>query len=142
MVTMQTTNQLVLSLLAVSVLVGCKTSRKECCPAQTTTAAAVAPTQAVAAPAVPAPVRAVIRIKAGLSTPCTDSNGNTWLADQGFTGGDVVERPDLEIANTKDPVLYRAEHYSMNSFSHPLPNGKYVVKLHFAETYDGVEGPG
>ena len=54
----------------------------------------------------------------------------------------MVERPDLEIANTKDPVLYRAERYSMNSFSHPLPNGKYVVKLHFAETYDGVEGPG
>jgi len=78
---MQTTNQLIISLFAVSLLVGCQTNRKECCPAQTTTtaasAAAVAPAPAVTAPAAPAPVRAVIRIKAGLSTPCTDSSGNT-----------------------------------------------------------------
>ena len=30
----------------------------------------------------------------------------------------------------------------MSAFSQPLPNGKYVVKLHFCETYDGIEGPG
>jgi hypothetical protein len=73
----------------------------------------------------------------------TDSTGNTWLADQGFEGGDVVGRADdLEIANTKDPALYRTEHYSMTSFFYKVPNGKYVVKLHFAETFEGIEGPG
>jgi hypothetical protein len=30
----------------------------------------------------------------------------------------------------------------MDSFSYPLPNGKYLVKLHFCETYEGITGPG
>jgi alpha-N-arabinofuranosidase len=30
----------------------------------------------------------------------------------------------------------------MESFSWPVPNGKYVVNLHFAETFDGISGPG
>ena len=30
----------------------------------------------------------------------------------------------------------------MDSFSWPVPNGKYAVKLHFAETFDGITGPG
>ena len=30
----------------------------------------------------------------------------------------------------------------MDSFSWPVPNGKYVVNLHFAETFDGISGPG
>lgn len=99
---------------------------------------AVASSQAASVPA----TQKVIRIKAGVSSPVTDSAGNVWQPDQGFEGGDVIERPDIEIANTKDQVLYRAEHYGMDSFSQPLPNGKYQVKLHFAETYDGISGPG
>jgi len=84
----------------------------------------------------------VIRIKAGSAEPVKDAEGNTWLADHGFEGGDVAERPELQVGNTKSPSLYRSEHYSMESFSWPVPNGKYVVKLHFAETYDGVTAPG
>ena len=30
----------------------------------------------------------------------------------------------------------------MTAFRRPLPNGKYTVKLHFAETYEGINGPG
>jgi len=30
----------------------------------------------------------------------------------------------------------------MNSFSCSIPNGKYIAKLHFAETFEGVTGPG
>jgi enterochelin esterase-like enzyme len=84
----------------------------------------------------------IIRIKAGKSEPVKDAEGNVWLADQGFEGGQTIERPDIQIANTKSPDLYRAEHYSMDSFSRPVPNGKYLVKLHFAETFDGITGPG
>lgn len=83
-----------------------------------------------------------IRIKAGKSEPVKDAEGNVWLADQGFEGGQIIERPDIEIANTKSPDLYRAEHYSMDSFTWAVPNGKYTVKLHFAETYEGISGPG
>jgi len=84
-----------------------------------------------------------VRIKAGLSTTLTDSEGNVWQPDQGFADGETTDRDaDLKIANTADPALYRSEHYSMTSFSYPVPNGKYIVKLHFAETYDGISGPG
>ena len=100
------------------------------------------PAPVVAAAPTPTPATGIIRIKAGVSAPVTDSAGNVWLADQGFEGGDVVERSEAEVAGTKDQVLYRAEHYSMDSFSWPLPNGKYQVNLHFAETYDGITGPG
>ena len=113
--------------------------------APSATAAAPAPpaAAAAAAPAVSSPVAPPVRIKAGLTTQFTDSDGNVWLPDQGFADGDTTDRAaDLQIANTKDPTLYRTEHYSMTSFSYPVPNGKYIVKLHFAETFDGISGPG
>jgi len=83
-----------------------------------------------------------IRIKAGASEGFTDSSGHAWLPDQGFDDGETVERPDLAILNTTDPRLYQAERHSMTKFSQALPNGKYLVKLHFCETFDGVTGPG
>ena len=83
-----------------------------------------------------------IRVKAGAATPFKDSSGNVWLADQGFDGGDTVERPDAPITGTKDPGLYQSEHYSMNSFSCKIPNGKYIAKLHFCETFEGITGKG
>ncbi len=104
-------------------------------PAATSAPVATAPTAA-------APAGKVIRIKAGKSESVKDADGNVWLADQGFEGGQTIERPEIQIANTKSPDLYRAEHYSMDSFSWPVPNGKYTVKLHFAETFDGITGPG
>jgi hypothetical protein len=105
---------------------------------------ATPPPPAVApAKTAPAPVLPPVRIKAGLFTAFTDSDGNVWLPDQGFTDGETTDRPDdLQIANTKDPAFYRTERYSMTSFSYPVPNGKYLVKLHFAETFDGISGPG
>jgi len=111
-------------------------------PAQLMTVTPAAPAQP-AASAQAAPVTSsTVRVRAGASAPFKDSAGNTWQADTGFEGGDVVERPDTAIANTKDQGLYQAEHYSMTSYSCKIPNGKYIVKLHFAETYDGITGPG
>lgn len=107
-------------------------------------AAPAAPVVATPPPA-PAPVavRTTIRIKAGATTPLTDSSGNVWLPDQGFTEGEVSDRgSDLAIANTRDPALYRTERYSMTAFSRPLPNGKYTVKLYFAETYEAIKAAG
>lgn len=139
-------SQLTSCLLASTLLLaaGCQSEK----PTAITASPAPAPAAAPQTPPAPVPatppdaVRKIVRIKAGVSSPVTDAAGNVWLPDQGFEGGDVIERPDLEIANTKDPVIYRAEHYSMDSFSWPLPNGKYQVKLHFAETFDGITGPG
>lgn len=95
-----------------------------------------------AASASSTPPAKIIRIKAGTFEPVKDAEGNVWLADQGFEGGQTIARPDIQIANTKSPDLYRAERYSMDSFSWPVSNGKYTVKLHFAETFEGITGPG
>lgn len=82
-------------------------------------------------------------MKAGLSTPFTDSSGHIWQAEQGFAGGSVIDRdPSTTIANTTDPGLFLTEHYSMESFSCNVPNGKYMAKLYFAETFEGITGPG
>jgi hypothetical protein len=92
---------------------------------------------AAATPALP-----TIRIKTGVTTAFTNATGQVWLADHGFADGETIERPDLKIENTKDPGIYHAERYSMTKFTQALPNGKYVVKLHFAETYEGITGTG
>lgn len=85
----------------------------------------------------------VIRIRAGLDEPYTDAAGNVWQGEEGFEGGLTITRAGaMEIEDTEDDELYRTEHYSMESFSRELPNGKYQVKLHFSETYEGITGPG
>ena len=83
-----------------------------------------------------------IRIKTGSTSPLTDEAGNVWEADSGFVGGDTIERPGLKIGNTKTPTVYWAERYSMSAFRRTVPNGKYTVKLHFAETYEDIDAPG
>ncbi len=48
----------------------------------------------------------------------------------------------MVITGTKDPGLFLSEHWGMNAFSCKIPNGKYLAKLYFAETYEGITGPG
>lgn len=83
-----------------------------------------------------------VRIRAGTTAKHTDESGVVWLADQGFNGGETIDRAGIAVANTKTPSIYTAERYSMSGFTWALPNGKYTVKLHFAETYEGIYGPG
>ena len=112
-------------------------------PAADSATTATTPPATASVASAPKPAPAVIRIKAGQSTPFTDSSGNGWKAEQGFDGGETIARdPGLAIANTKDAGLFLTEHYSMNSFSCAVPNGKYTAKLYFAETFDGITGPG
>ena len=115
-----------------------KASVASAAPAAPAAAAAPAPAAAPAAKR-PAPP---VRIKTGKADSIKDAAGNVWLPDQGFEGGETIERPEIKIANTDSPDIYRAERYSMDSFSWPVPNGKYIVKLHFAETFEGINGPG
>ena len=113
-------------------------------PPSTPAPAAVTPPAPVTAAAAPNPaaVKPPVRIKAGPSEPFKDADGNEWLTERGFDEGSTVERPDLQIANTKTPAIYHSERYSMTGFHLPIPNGKYIVKLHFCETFEGISGPG
>jgi hypothetical protein len=145
-----------ISTLAVFLLVGCQSSQnqsgdKMTVKATTAPAAAAVPVVTTAPVEVPASAmtaesnaaQTTIRIDAGSANSYTDSSGNGWLPDQGFADGDTVERAsDMQIANTKDPAIYRTEHFGMSAFSYKLPNGKYTVKLHFAETYEEITGAG
>jgi len=148
------------AILAIILFAGCQSSQEQspavAAKAQPAPAAPSAPAAAPASAAAPAPavspapaVAAAsalppppVHIKAGPSASFKDSDGNEWLLDRAFADGETAERPDIAIANTKTPEIYRSERYSMTSFSYPVPNGKYMVKLHFCETYEGITGPG
>ena len=130
--------------LAVVLFIGCQSGKEQA--AGSKPAPAVISESKPAAPtpeAQPKPAPKVVRIRAGDSAPFTDASGNVWLADQGFADGETIARAgDLKIENTQNPGLYRSERYSMTAFSYPLPNGKYTVKLHFAETFEDITGAG
>ena len=123
---------------------GCQTGHQDSNPSALATMQSPAPTPAATPPtATLIASQGAIRIKAGSSSPFTDSSGKIWQAEQGFSGGDVIDRePDTDIANTTDRGLFLSEHYGMDSFSCSVPNGKYLSKLYFAETFDGITGPG
>ncbi len=63
--------------------------------------------------------------------------GGSFGVPGGRDGG-----PATVVTGTKDPGLFTSEHWGMRAFSRKIPNGKYLGKLYFAETYDGITGPG
>ena len=88
------------------------------------------------APATPG----AVRINAGGPT-YTDSSGNTWLADQYFSGGNTLSSTHA-ISGTPEQALYQNERWGAFSYAIPVVNGTYDVKLHFAELYYGTSVPG
>jgi alcohol dehydrogenase (cytochrome c) len=46
------------------------------------------------------------------------------------------------VTGTKTPGLFVGEHWGMRGFSCKIPNGKYIAKLYFAETFFGVTRAG
>jgi len=88
------------------------------------------------------PSAKAIRIDAGAKNPFVDADGNTWQADSGFSGGGMVDRGNVQIANASNAAMYRTEHWGMNLFSLPVRNGRYKVVLHFAETYPEITAAG
>jgi len=87
------------------------------------------------------PTDDVVRIVAGLWEPLTDEMGGKWLPASGFAGGDTMSRPGLKIENTRIPSVYCSERFGMTRFVREVSNGRYTVKLHFAITYEGIDGP-
>jgi len=92
----------------------------------------------------------VLRVDCGAFGPYKDKLGNTWAADQelgagqtwGAEDGSTMDREGVGITGTEIPRLYETERYSMGSYKFTVPNGKYTVRLHFAETFEGITGPG
>lgn len=84
------------------------------------------------------------RVKPGEKRAITEQAGvvAVKVARWGCVGGKEVARPDTEVKNTQDKALYLAERYGLNAYRIPVMNGTFVVKLHFAETYEKIEDVG
>jgi alcohol dehydrogenase (cytochrome c) len=61
-------------------------------------------------------------------------------ADSG--AGSAAAAVGTVVAGTKEPGLFTSEHWGMSAFSSKVPNGKYLAKLYFAETYEGITAAG
>jgi hypothetical protein len=86
-------------------------------------------------PARPASVQ-VVRVNAGAHEPIVDELGRTWEADNGFWGGGgVADRGPIAVAATPTASIYRTERWGVTEFRRPMPNGRYLVRCHFAETF-------
>ncbi len=57
-----------------------------------------------------------------------------WIADQYFTGGETYAEY-VPISGTMNDVMYQDERWGDFSYKVPVPNGKYLVRLHFVEIY-------
>jgi len=83
--------------------------------------------------------RTLIRVNTGGSA-YTDIYGRVWQSDRGFNTG-IASSTTAPIANTLDPGLYQNQRYdaaggSELQYEFPVPNGTYLVRLHFAENYE------
>jgi hypothetical protein len=102
------------------------------------------------APAAASSGKFAMRVNCGATDPYTDKAGKVWVADQewsegkawGAQGGSTVDRGSLQIAGTDCPHVYELERYDVTIYKFTVPNGKYTVRLHFAETYDGISNAG
>ncbi len=88
----------------------------------------------------------VYRINCG-GTGFVDAQGNSWLADFGYNTGNTSSTSQ-PIAKTVNDELYQTERWDSSSgaelnYSLPVtPNRRYLVRLHFAEIYGGIDSPG
>jgi hypothetical protein len=65
----------------------------------------------------------------------TGTDGTNWSADEDFSGGDLLYTGST-ISGAQDQYLYRSARrglYADFSYSIPLANGAYLLKLRFAE---------
>ncbi len=66
--------------------------------------------------------------------PSVTFSGQTWGADNSFSGGSAYTSGGAIAATTND-ALYQTERFGNFSYAVPLANGSYIVRLHFAEVY-------
>ena len=64
----------------------------------------------------------------------TSVDGNVFVVDRDYIGGDVAGPMNHEIADTTGDDLYRKHRWGMTGYTVPVPApGVYTVRLHFAE---------
>lgn len=91
-----------------------------------------APTAAPTAPST-ATATAVFAVNCGGGS-YTSSDGTVYAADTGYSGGLTYSNSE-SISGTTDDTLYHSERYGDCTYSAAVPNGRYRMTLHFAETF-------
>jgi hypothetical protein len=86
-----------------------------------------------------------VRINAG-GPSYTSGSGTTWSADMGYNAG-ASATTTTTVTGTTDPTLFKTERYSTSTttpltYTVTVPNGNYLVRLHFAETYPATQVTG
>lgn len=94
-------------------------------------------------PLYPLPGDAVTRINAGANADMTDANGDVWLSDRGFYWGYPARYSEtIHYDSDGYPELLRTERFAMAGYGFAVPSGDYIVKLHFAESWEPAAGTG
>ncbi len=87
-----------------------------------------------------------IRIRAGWTASWQDSNGQQWLADSYFLGGNALLRktnPAQESNSApSEMALYASERWGNFSYAVPAAVGRYQVTLKFCEGHYGLHNTG
>lgn len=60
----------------------------------------------------------------------------------GYVGGRAAAQPEADVRNTRDKAIYQTRRHGLQAYRIPIPNGNYLVRLHFAETYPSVTAVG
>ena len=82
------------------------------------------------------PIRVVTR-----NANYTDSDGNLWGIDKFFSGG-RQDSNGVTVSGSKDPELFAWHRYGNFSYHFPVPEGKYRLRILFAETFFGPDNRG
>jgi hypothetical protein len=86
------------------------------------------------------PAQAQLPIRVNCGGPAyTDSKGQVWAADYGFTGGRAYQSGHT-ISATPDSTLFNSERVVVDGgtkiiYSFAVPNGSYHINLNLAEIY-------
>ncbi|MFW6162634.1 MAG: malectin domain-containing carbohydrate-binding protein [Planctomycetota bacterium] len=85
-------------------------------------------------------VAALMLTGCGLLAPVTgpDIAGCPW----GYEGGTAVVRETTEVQGTELDPIYLTERYSLKAYRFKVPEGRYTVRMHFAETYERITAAG
>ncbi|MBN2442399.1 MAG: PKD domain-containing protein [Spirochaetales bacterium] len=67
------------------------------------------------------------------------SDGTQYAADTGYSGGTAYDNGS-SVSGTSDPSLYSTERYGSCTYSASVPNGEFLITLHFAENYHTSAG--
>jgi hypothetical protein len=85
------------------------------------------------------------RILAGATEAYIDRIGQRWVPDSPYTDGEITKTAHLTstgIDGATDAQVYLSEREGLGQYEFPVHNGRYTVKLHFAETRKEFNQPG